>query len=280
VVPAFPVEDPGVEALELIRRWRNDGFRLSNHSLSHPNLNATAADLFLANVDQADAFLREHFGADCGREFFRYPYLCEGDSPEKHAHVRAALGERGLRIARVTVNFGDWIWNNVYTDQVEAGQTGSLALLRNTYLHYAVERLILAHDSSERLFGRQIPHVLLAHAGVFNALMMPELLHLYQELGVEFISLDEALRDRAYTEAPAEFLPSRYTYLHQLAQIAGVAHPLFEARPETELKQILARAQEGEPGGSAYPLRTARRPQEAPFGHIPLPLVPQKSCVT
>ena len=54
--------------------------------------------------------LREHMG-DQGWRWLRYPYLREGDTLEKRRAVRHALGERGYRIAQVTMSFDDWAYN-------------------------------------------------------------------------------------------------------------------------------------------------------------------------
>jgi len=58
----------------------------------------------------------------------------------------------------------------------------------------------LAFDDSfaRRLFGRRIRHILLLHGGAFGAVMLDDLLSLYESAGVRWISFDDAQRDPVY----------------------------------------------------------------------------------
>jgi peptidoglycan-N-acetylglucosamine deacetylase len=53
-----------------------------------------------------------------------------------------------------------------------------------------------------RLVGRPVPHVLLLHAGAFDAHILDRLLAAYEKAGARWISLDEALADPAYQREP------------------------------------------------------------------------------
>jgi len=47
------------------------------------------------------------------RRVFRYPYLSEGETLEKHEGVRKYLLANGYRIAEVATDYSDWAWNQI-----------------------------------------------------------------------------------------------------------------------------------------------------------------------
>jgi peptidoglycan/xylan/chitin deacetylase (PgdA/CDA1 family) len=243
------VDHPGEQAEALFRAWVGAGFELGNHGARHLNLNRRTADEFLADVDAASSYLHERFPGAPGAHFFRYPYLAEGDTPDKRALVREALAARGLKVARVTLNFGDWLWNCTYTECHAAGALERLPILEETFLDAARRALEAARVTSHALFGRDIPQVLLLHNGVFTARMLDRLLTLYRELGAGFIPLDEALADSAYDWSHLTCHEPRgesgYSWFHQLANARGVAATLPLEPPEAEVRRIRKEVKEG-----------------------------------
>jgi hypothetical protein len=51
---------------------------------------------------------------------------------------------------------------------------------------------------SQQLYGREISYVLLLHLGAFDARMLPRLLRMYRERGIEFVTLEDAEKDPFY----------------------------------------------------------------------------------
>ena len=78
---------------EVLRLWREAGFPLGNHTFSHMDLNANTAEDFERDIVANEPTLRTYMG-DRDWHWFRYPYLNEGDTPEKYpgrqGHARAA----------------------------------------------------------------------------------------------------------------------------------------------------------------------------------------------
>lgn len=75
---------------------------------------------------------------------------------------------------------------------------------------------------SDELFGRQIAQIFLLHASRLNADTLDRTLSTLQEMGYQFISLQEALQDEAYrtpTQASRRFGPS---WLARWARAKGV----------------------------------------------------------
>src|SRR5690606_20192965 len=112
-------------------------------------------------------------------------------------------GERGYRIAPVTMDFGDWRWNGAYARCAAKGDTAAIERLETLFLAAAGTTLDAHRAQAHRLYGRDIPYVLLLHVGAFDARMMPRLIDLYRREGVRFVPLETAMRDPVYARANA-----------------------------------------------------------------------------
>jgi len=69
-----------------------------------------------------------------GGKVFRYPELRQGDTGEAHDAIRAHLAAHGYRIAEVTVDFGDFAWNEPYARCLARGDQGSIEELKRSFL--------------------------------------------------------------------------------------------------------------------------------------------------
>ena len=75
-----------------------------------------------------------------------------------------------------------------------------IAELERIYLASATENIAVARGTAHKLYGRDIPYVLLMHVSAMSARMMPRVIELYRDAGFRFVSLPEAERDPAYRE--------------------------------------------------------------------------------
>ncbi len=121
---------------------------------------------------------------------------------EKHRAVRAGLKARGYKIAEVTMDFEDYLWNDPYARCTATGDTAALQYLHDSYLQVAEQYITIDRKLSQQLFGKDIPYVLLMHLGAFDAKMLPELLALYRSRGFKFIEMPKALKDKHYRTDP------------------------------------------------------------------------------
>jgi peptidoglycan/xylan/chitin deacetylase (PgdA/CDA1 family) len=214
-------EPESAPALDL---WRAAGFPLGNHTFSHPNLDQVGPETFQADILKNEPLLQQKMpGADW--RWLRYPYLAEGASPEARQPVRRFLAERGYRVASVTLSFDDWAFNEPYARCRAKGDEATVALLEATYMEWARESLAYERALSRATEGRDIPYVLLMHEGAFDARMLPRLLQMYREEGVEFISLAEAEKDRFYAADLAAAPSPAATTLEAAALAKGMPVP-------------------------------------------------------
>jgi len=202
----------------VLNRWLAAGYPLGNHTLSHIDLHRSDVQSYLADVERNEEALAL-YAPPSAPKLFRYPYLHEGDTLQTRRAVRTALHARGYDIAPVTVDFFDWVWNDAYARCVGTGDSAAVAVLRQRFLRNAKAGLDWSEQSARTLIGRSIKHVLLLHLGAFDALILDDLLTMYERRGARFISVAEALTDPIYGIDPG--MTGRASFLLQLLHATG-----------------------------------------------------------
>jgi peptidoglycan/xylan/chitin deacetylase (PgdA/CDA1 family) len=188
-------EDPSTGAV--LSAWLAGGNPLGNHTWSHPNLNQISLEKFIENTQKNEGPLEAQMkGADW--RWFRYPFLAEGDTAAKKMGFRVYLADHAYRIAGVTASFADYEWNEPYARCSTRKDKKAILGLEKSYLAAADEDIGYRKAMSEKLYGREIPYVLLMHIGAFDARMLPRLLKLYQSRGFTFVTLEDAEKDPFY----------------------------------------------------------------------------------
>ncbi|HEX8064221.1 MAG TPA: glycoside hydrolase family 9 protein [Allosphingosinicella sp.] len=211
------------ETEKVLRAWTEAGFPLGNHTWSHSDANSATVAEYEREIARNEPLLKRLGGRDW--RWFRYPFLAEGEMPEKRAAVRAILARRGYRVADVTMDFSDWRWTAPYARCKADGNEAAIASMERAYLDSAQENIVFYRSLSQSLYGRDIPYVLLMHIGAFDARMLPRLLDLYRREGFRFVTLAEAERDPFYREAIEPSLPAAPQGLEGRAAARGLQLP-------------------------------------------------------
>ena len=225
------------EDLEVLKLWRSAGFPLGNHTYAHLSLNASTADEFDQNVAANEPELKSLMGRQ-DWHWFRYPYLWEGDTLEKRHAVRQYLKDHKYRIAQVTLDFEDYLWNPPYARCAEKNDAASIEWLKSSYMATAAEYIELGQSAARLLYGRDIKHILLLHMGGFETVMLPQLLNSLKHQGFRFITLPEAEKDRAYQSDPDFALKDGGTLLNQMLEANHISLPPHAEKPYDHLDAL------------------------------------------
>lgn len=78
---------------------------------------------------------------------------------------------------------------------------------------------------ANRVFNRDIKHILLIHAAPFTALMLNDLLTAFENIKVQFISLEDAAKDPVYQINPNRIGQYTGTFLFQVGSTKGLKYP-------------------------------------------------------
>jgi len=185
------------ETLDVLKAWRAAGLELGNHGWAHRHLSEMTVAEFERELVRNEPVLRP-LGGDW--HWFRYPFLDEGEDAAKRTAAREVLALRGYRVAAVTMDFSDWQWTAPYARCRMVGNAAAIAQLEQMYLQAAREGIAYSRGMSRKLYGRDIPFVVLLHVSAFEAWMLPRLIQLYRSAGFRFVSLPSAERDPAYAD--------------------------------------------------------------------------------
>jgi len=219
-----------------LKAWRAAGELLGNHTANHLSLDDLSTSAFEQNIlDDEPTLIALMQGQDW--HWFRFPYLQEGDTLAKRREVQEWLRAHRYRVAEVTMDFEDYLWNAPYARCVANHDERSIQSLRSSFLEAAGLYMDFYRLRSYQVYGREIPYVLLLHVGAFEAVMLPDLLKLYRRAGLQFVSLPQAESDPAYAQDPDMGVPDGGTLIDIMAHKQKIPSP-FRSTPYKELKDI------------------------------------------
>jgi peptidoglycan/xylan/chitin deacetylase (PgdA/CDA1 family) len=219
--------------IELLREWIASSNALGSHTWSHPALDKMSAKKYIANIAEDEPLL-EKIDPLGDWHWFRYPYLEEGNTLAKREALRDDLFLHHYKIADVTLDFGDSLWNDVYARCAVHHDEAAMASLHDSYLATADEYITYSRTISQRLYGRDIPYVLLLHVGAFDAKMLPDLIALFRARGFQFVTLPQAESDPAYSVDPKIAYPGGGLLIELVAAARNVNTP-DATEPEAQL---------------------------------------------
>ena len=188
-------KDPPTKAV--LQAWKDAGLPLGNHGWAHRSLSEMSVVEFEQELVKDEPALVRH-GAGTDWHWFRYPFLDEGKDEAQRIAARQVLAKHGYRVAAVTTGWSDWAWTPAYARCTARHDAAGIAELERLYLAAVRQSIVDDRDSAHKLYGRDIPYVLLMHVSAMSARMMPEVIRIYRDAGFRFVSLPDAERDPAY----------------------------------------------------------------------------------
>jgi len=225
------------DAAEALKIWAA-GEPIGNHTYGHIDLNTNPAEAFEREIDENEPSLELLAGKDGDWHWLRYPFLHEGETVEKRRAVRAYLQAHGYRVAQVTLDWEDYLWNSAYARCAAKNDAQSIAWLKSSYLSIESSYFDLGRDLAKMVYGHDINHVLLLHLGAFSRTILPDALDLMQKKGFTFVTLEEAESDPVYEGDPD--VGSKYggTLLELWIEAKKIKFPPVMEKPYKQLQEI------------------------------------------
>jgi peptidoglycan/xylan/chitin deacetylase (PgdA/CDA1 family) len=225
------------DAAEALKLWAASE-PIGNHTYGHMDLNANPAEAFEREIEENEPSLELLAGKDANWHWLRYPFLREGETVEKRRAVRAYLQVHGYRVAQVTLDWEDYLWNSAYARCAAKNDAPSIAWLKSSYLSIESSYLDLSRDLAKTVYGHDINHVLLLHLGAFSSTILPDALDLMQKKGFTFVPLEEAETDPVYEGDPD--IGSKYggTLLELWMEAKKIKFPPVMEKPYKQLQDI------------------------------------------
>jgi peptidoglycan/xylan/chitin deacetylase (PgdA/CDA1 family) len=181
---------------ELLKDWVRRGYDLGNHTFSHADFNERAVEQFKQEVIEGEAAITQALGHR--PRYFRFPENHTGDTQEKHDLISAFLAARGYTLAVCTIDNEDYLFNRAYVKMLANKDAATAARLRRDYLAYTATEVDYYARLHQRVFGYEIPHVMLLHVNRLNADVIEQVLKTFEQKKYRFVSLSDALSAAAY----------------------------------------------------------------------------------
>lgn len=208
------------EGKVLLSRWNEKGHMICNHSYSHSYFHSQkiSLDVFESDFLRCDSIINNYSGYS---RFFRYPYLKEGDTPEKRDGFRKFMSEQNYKNGYVTIDASDWYIDSRAVDTLKANPGLDLTPYKEYYISHIYNRAMFYDSLAVKLTGRHIKHTLLLHHNFINASFLGELLIHFKKNGWELINASDAFNDEVFSQQP-DILPAGESLVWAMAKETGM----------------------------------------------------------
>ena len=146
--------------------------------------------------------------------------LHAGDTAAKRDAMRAVLKRYHYREAHVTIDNADWLIARALRARLAADPGADTRPYRDLYLRHMRAFARYFRETAAEVFGRDIPHTLLTHFNLLNALHLGGLLHGLASDGWSIVAAADAYRDSVFRRSP-DVLPAGDSLVWACAREAG-----------------------------------------------------------
>jgi peptidoglycan-N-acetylglucosamine deacetylase len=203
----------------VLSSWNNAGHKIANHTYTHPRFSdpSTTLEMFKEELMKNDSVIRAYSKF---YQYFRFPYLKEGETKEKVEGFRAFLKEKGYKNGHVTIDASDWYIASRLVDRLKENPEADISGFRDFYIEHMYERAEFYDGLAEELTGRKIKHTILLHHNLASAMFLDDLIVHFKAKGWEIIDADKAFKDPIFDEVPT-VIPAGESLIWALAKQSG-----------------------------------------------------------
>jgi peptidoglycan/xylan/chitin deacetylase (PgdA/CDA1 family) len=210
------------ERTSLLRMWLDAGLELGNHSFSHISIDRAPISAYKEDVIRGETVTRMLLG-EKGKKlrYYRHTQLRTGPTLEYKQALDSFLKERGYTIAPVTIDNNEYIFADAYSRAKRRGDQQAVKRIVDAYTPYMEQVFAFFEKLSAEALGYEIKQVLLLHANELNADHLEDLIQMMRRRGYRFISLEEALKDKAYSLPDAQATRG-FSWIHRWMLAKGM----------------------------------------------------------
>ncbi len=215
-----------------LKKWVDNGHDLGNHTYAHSDIGRVGLQTYMEDVIKGEPLvikLMEYAGKKM--KYYRHPYLYTGKTVEQKDSLDKFLKERGYIVAPVTLDNSDWLFAADYYYAIRRDEKQLADSIAAAYVEYMNMMADFFENLSQEFLGRQVNQILLVHANMLNADHFDKIIMLFKNRGYEFVSLDEAMTDSAYSMPDAQMKWGR-SWLHRWMIAQGLT-----AKPDPDEPQ-------------------------------------------
>ena len=229
--------------IALLQMWLDAGLELGNHTFSHINNAEVSLAAYQDDIVRGETVTRRLLAEKQMKpRYFRHPFLFTGSTPEYKRGIEQFLAARSYTIAPVTIDNRDYIFARLYRDALDRKDTASAKRIADAYVPYMEKMFEFFETVSRDSLGYEPKQILLLHANELNADRFGELVGMMKKRGYKFISLEEALKDKAY-QLPDAPTKEGISWLHRWMKAKNLKLKVEPNEPEFITQLFKARRQ-------------------------------------
>ncbi len=219
----YPSGELDTQLETMLEDWLAAGLELGNHTFSHGSLTLMPLADYMHDVVRGEIITKQLMAKHKKKlRYFRHPFLEVGKDAKTRAEFEKFLADRGYIIAPVTINSAEWVFGEAYDIAERQGDEAAMKRVAKAYVPYMEQVIDDAEKQSVDLFGHEIKQILLLHATALNAACLNDLVAMIKRRGYSFITLDEAMQDRAYGSPNTYSGEEGESWLNQWAYTLGL----------------------------------------------------------
>ncbi len=207
------------EGINLLNRWSDKGHMICNHSFSHSYFHSKKISLSDYENDflKCDSIIKEIKGYT---KLYRFPFLKEGNTPEKRDGFRQFLHDKGYKMGYASIDASDWYIDGRMNDTLKLNPDFDIKPFKEYYISHIYNRAMYYDSLSVLLTGRHVKHTLLLHHNALNAKFLDELITFFKSNGWQFINANEAYEDEIFKLLP-DIMPAGESIIWAIAKETG-----------------------------------------------------------
>ncbi|MEW6129695.1 MAG: polysaccharide deacetylase family protein [Acidobacteriota bacterium] len=208
--------------IDILRSWLGSGMTLGNHTFAHLDFNKMSEPEFEDEVIRGEVITRQLIKERGQHNFYiRFPFNHDGNTKDKKDAMNAFLKARGYTPAPFTIEHSDYLFNEVYARAKQRGDEQLAKQIRADYLSFLDTAFAYIEKRSREVLGYEPKQIFLIHVNQINAECLPEMLARIKKRGYSFISLDEAMKDKAYAIADQYTGGAGISWIHRWSHSLG-----------------------------------------------------------
>jgi hypothetical protein len=126
----------------------------------------------------------------------------EGDSLDKRYSIRSYLKKRNYKIAQVSIDTGDWEFNDAFIRCKEKNKNQEIDQIVERYIQNAIEQVKYNNSLAKFIYGenKKTPQVLLVHYNPINAYYLNSLIEKLKKSNVKFVPAANSFNNDIFQE--------------------------------------------------------------------------------
>jgi peptidoglycan/xylan/chitin deacetylase (PgdA/CDA1 family) len=192
----------------MVERWVQSGNFIGNMTYSRIKAKNRDPREFIADIRLNDEILEPFLTKKPpAQKYFRYPRLKTSKDAQARDQIKEYLKNNGYIEAMATIDTPDSQFSSIYCAARARGDETCARLIKENYKMLLLDRTLKTRTAAKKRTGYDVKLILTVGMNQFTCDYLQEILTWYKNLGVRFISLDEALRDPLYTSVDGKGRP-------------------------------------------------------------------------